>query len=389
MAGQYIYGQILNKLSLEEAIKVAKSKNILAKAALLYYPWDLSREEVCLAFKDIDLSVLLKNTSINRTDLFSCSIALKNEVLAHRILSIARNNTEEKEYQVYLTNYNKVIVDASGGGLTDLVKVLLDVYDLNPSYNHNLAIKLAFKNGHDSIVDLLLESPKFNYEDTDLIILALTYQAEDVLIKIVKRVKFKGVIHSKWMYTIFFRSLYSKMFKLIAYMVNNGKIATEQIQLSVSNLVKKSKKVSIARKVMKILVDKYRNPHDPNVYPQFIFDIISESIYNLSMFKMTMKETKIDPGYNDNILLRLAANTTFNVYGMKKATKVVEYLLTRYKDQVDPSVMNFKVFWVVYANHARSISLYEVLNLIIDHPMIKHNPKLDATVLSKIYKYKK
>ena len=59
-----IYGQIINKLSLQEAIKVAKSNNKLAKAALLYYPWNLSLRRICNAFDKSHLNLMLKNTTL-------------------------------------------------------------------------------------------------------------------------------------------------------------------------------------------------------------------------------------------------------------------------------------------------------------------------------------
>lgn len=390
-AGQYIYGQILSKLSLQEAIKVAKSGSKLAKAALLYYPWDLSQKMVCLAFKDIDLSVLLKNANIDRMDLFECSMVLKNEALALMILSIAKNNPEKKEYQVDLGVDDYVIVDASKNGMTDLVKILLDEYGANPSYNYNTAIILALRNGHDVVVDLLVESPKFDYRYSNLITLALDYQAENILIKIIEKSK----IDDELMSFIFKKAVENGMLNLVAYTIKKNKVSTESIKTVVSDLVvtyerftKKSsnnftKIVSTARKIIKLLVDKYRNDRNPNFYPKFILDIIDKSIYNLKMFKMMMEETNINTDYY-NILLLLAADKS--PYD-RHSIEVAKYLLTEYKDLVDPSINNFKVFWSLFDDR-HTLRISRLLNMVIYHPKMKYNSNLDVTVLREIYKYK-
>ena len=134
---------------------------------------------------------------------------------------------------------------------------------------------------------------------------------------------------------------------------------------------------------MKTLVDKYRDDggkaiapeggyYNPNTYPPFILNIIQKSMYNLNMFKMMMKETKIDPGYNDNILLRLASTYDRLLY----SSTIAKHLLTKYKDQVDPSVINFRATPIVK----------DLWNIITNHPRIKYNPNLNMNTLNEIYR---
>lgn len=389
-----IYGQILNKLSLSEAIKVAKSGSKLAKAALLYYPWNLSRRGVCNAFDKSHLNLMLKNTHIDRYGLLMCSISAKDEFLALKILSIAKNNPEKKEYKVNVHQGSDfVIIKASSEGLVNLVRVLLENYNLNPSVNKNLAFKVAFKNKHKDVVNLLLESPKFDYEDFSIIYLVIEDEDEDVLIKIVERAKYKDkVTRGRYINVIFKEAIRDGMMSLVTYMINNEKVSTDHMGFIIGDFIKDPAAISKTRKTIKILVNKYRNGsvapegdyYNSDVYPQFILDTIEKSIYNLSMFKMMMEETKINPGYNDSTLLGLVS--TFD--GLIYAYPVAKYLLTKYKDQVDPSAMNFGVFWNLSFNRHISSSARNLFDLVIDHPRIKYNPQLHALLLSKIYKSK-
>ena len=139
-----VLGNILRFLPQKEMIKMSRISKPMPKLSLLNYQFDMKDKNTCLAFENEDFNILIKNTNLNRDDLFRCAVE-RNLVWIVKIL-LADPKVDP------IANYNNAIRLSSGKGYLEVVKELLKWRgpkderphkSVDPSTNNNYAIGWA------------------------------------------------------------------------------------------------------------------------------------------------------------------------------------------------------------------------------------------------------